>query len=190
MMLNYYVPFSKQVNQPYSLQEQEMLVRIIKTLTFHIRGGASLSCSLSVSGKCYLIAFCGSRSYFRLTLPEKDPFSTQTRLNVLGELEKRLHCFLLNQIGDMPYSFKEQQVLKKIRKLLIHQLRETPKYDLFKSKRTSRLTDDEQAELDKQRVDETRLKLVSLYHYNPLSQKFKKIKEDFLEEMKRKFGED
>ena len=188
LLVNFYTPFARQVAQSYSLQEQEVLARIIRSLTFYMRGDVSEPCSLG--DRCYQITFCGLRSYFRLTLPEKDPFNVQVRFAVLCDLEKRLHCFLSNQIENKPYSSQEQRVLKRIRKLLVHQLGKTPKYALFKQKRISHLTEENRMELHKQKIDETRLRIVSLYHYNPLSLKFKRLKEEYLAEVKRKYGKE
>ena len=190
MVANFYVPFSRQVNQSYSLQEQNVIVKIIGLLDFRIKGGVSASCALSGESDCYRFVFDGGvKTYFKLVLPPENPFTIKVRHCFLCELEKRLYCFFISLNGNKPCSDEEQRILKRVRKLLIHQLGKTPKYALFKGKRTSRLSEEELAELKKQETDEIRLKIVSLYHYNPLSQKYKKLKEKLVEEIRLKYGE-
>ena len=188
MVANFYVPFSREVDQFYSLQEQNVIVKIIKLLDFRIKGGVSTSCALSGEPDCYRFVFDGVKTYFKLVLPAENPFTIKVRHCFLCELEKRLYCFFISLNGGRPCSDEEQRILKRVRKLLIHQLGKTPKYALFKGKRASRLSEVELAELKKQKTDEVRLQVVSLYHYNPLSQKYKKAKEKLIEEIRLKYG--
>lgn len=51
-----------------------------------------------------------------------------------------------------------------------------------------RASEEEQLELKNQKTDEIRLNHVSICHYNPLSEKFKKKKEEYLKEIEEKFG--
>lgn len=190
MVANFYVPFSRQVNQSYSLQEQDALVRIIKLLGFRIKGGVSASCALSSKSVCHRFVFDGAKSYFKLALPAENPFTLEVRHCLLCELEKRLYCFFVSQNGHKPCSDEEKRIMKRVKKLLIHQLGKTPKYALFKGNRVMRLSEEELAELKKQKTDEIRMNATSLYHYNPLSQKYKKVKEKLVEEIRLKYGED
>lgn len=188
MVTDFYIPFFKQVEQPYSPGELEILVRIVKLMSSQIRGDFFGSCP-NENCACYLNVFSGPKSYFRLTLPSVNPFTIQARTRFLKELESLLHCFFVHR-GKRPYSEQEQKILKRVKKGFIHQLAKTPKYDLFKGKRVHHVTEEEQLELDRQRKDEARLNHVSLYHYNPRSEKYKKIKEEFLKEFRQKFGDD
>lgn len=187
MLVNTYGHFFLRVNQPYSCQEQDILIRIIRLLSSLLQDEIPKPC---VSCKFVKddIAFWGRREFFRLDLPEEAPFGIPSRLRSMCELENRLICFFINETRSRLYSAREKKVLRRIRKMFIHELRNTTKYDLFKIKHVRHISEEEQLELRYQKTDEIRLKIVPLSKYNPLSQKFKKEKEDFLKDFDAKFG--
>jgi len=75
-----------------------------------------------------------------------------------------------------------------MKKIFVHELRNTPKYDLFKTRHVRRVSEEDQLELKYQRTDEIRLRHVPICRYNPLSQKFKKIKEEYLKKIEAECG--
>ena len=72
--------------------------------------------------------------------------------------------------------------------MFVHELRNSSKYNLFKGTHVRCVSEEEQLELQRQKTDEIRLNHVSICHYNPLSEKFKKKKEEYLKEIEAKFG--
>ena len=130
----------------------------------------------------------GRVEFFRLELPAENPFSVSSRLYCLRELENKLNCYFVNEGRNKPYSWREMQVIRRIKKKFVHELRNTSKYHLFKGTHVRRVSEEEQLELKNQKTDEIRLNHVSICHYNPLSEKFKKKKEEYLKEIEEKFG--
>ena len=126
--------------------------------------------------------------FFRLELPAENPFNVSFRLCCLRELENKLNCYFVNEGRDKPYSYREMQVIRRMKKMFVHELRNTSKYSLFKGTHVRRVSEEEQLELQRQKTDEIRLNHVSICHYNPLSDKFKKKKEEYLKEIEAKFG--
>lgn len=121
-------------------------------------------------------------------------FSRVSRMHYLRELEEELDIYYLpyTQAVNMPYSEQEQEILVRIIKLLIRQLRGTSKFHLFSRKGTRRKSEDpedaeEREERRKEQTDEKRLKHITLYAYNPLSKKYKAKKEELLRNLKREF---
>ena len=93
---------------------------------------------------------------------------------------------------DRPYSEQEQEIIVRIIKMLIRQLRGTSKFQLFSRRGTRRKSEDpddveEREERRKEQTDEIRLKHTNLYSYNPLSKKYKARKEELLRNLKREF---
>lgn len=54
---NFYVPFARQVNESYSDQEKKLLTRIIRLLTFGIKGYLSEPCLFCKSVRIKFIQF-------------------------------------------------------------------------------------------------------------------------------------
>ncbi len=188
MLASTYEYFFSRVVQPYSHEEQEILMRIIDSLSALIQGETPAPCSFCRFTEREL-AFWRQPEFFRLILPESEPFGLYARLYCLQELEKRLICFFVSETGRGPCSYREAKVLRRIKKLFVHELRDTPMYDLFKATRARRLSAEKQQELKLQKKDEARLKHVSIYRYNPLSQKYKQIKEEYLRKGGDEVGE-
>lgn len=187
MLASTYGHFFRQVEQPYSCVEQEILTRIIKSLSSLLQGDLPRPCFFCKFAKCDLV-FWGRVEFFRLELPAENPFSVSSRLYCLRELENKLNCYFVNEGRNKPYSWREMQVIRRIKKRFVHELRNTSKYNLFKGTHVRRVSEEEQLELKNQKTDEIRLNYVSICHYNPLSEKFKKKKEEYLKEIEEKFG--
>lgn len=187
MLASTYGHFFRQVEQPYLCVEQEILTRIIKSLSSLLRGDLPRPCSSCKFAKDDLL-FWGQVEFFRLELPAENPFSVSSRLCCLRELENKLNCYFVNEGRSKPYSWREMQVIRRMKKIFVHELRNTSKYNLFKGTHVRRVSEEEQLELKYQKTDEIRLKHVSICHYNPLSEKFKKKKEEYLKEIEAKFG--
>ena len=175
---NFYVPFARQVSEPYSGRERKLLVSIIKLLTFRIEENLFKPYFSCTNSRYNFIRLLGKKNYFRLTLPPDHPFCIAARMNCLHQLADKLNCFFACQ--STPCSVREGAILRRLRKIFIHQLRVTSQSDLFKGKHKLRITKEEQQELQRQKKDEQRMKHISLYRYNPLSQKYKKKKEELL----------
>ena len=188
MLASTYRHFFSRVVQPYSHEEQEILIRIIDSLSALLQGETPAPCSFCRFTKSEL-AFWRQPEFFRLNLSESEPFGLYARLCCLRELEKRLICFFVSEAGGGPCSYREAKVLRRIKKLFIHELRDTPRYNLFKGARARRLSAEKQQELKLQKKDEARLKHVPLYRYNPLSQKYKRLKEEYLRKGGDEVGE-
>lgn len=177
MLAGFYHLYAKQVNLPYSKEGQQKLVKIVRLLEAQVnpKSGSGTSRSVSV---------CVTDGYFRFELPEKDPFSLESRLRCLTQLHEFLVGFFAAYGGHVaPLSYKEKSILKRIGKIFIHQLRGSDKYRLFKKKSSPRhLSDLEQEELRNQQTDELRLRIVggNIVRYNPLSEKYKALKEETL----------
>lgn len=182
VLANTYIHFFSQVDQPYSCQEQEVLTRITTLLASLIQDEAPHSCSSCRFSKDD-VAFWGRQEFFRLDLPSRNPFSAYSRLCCLKELEGKLNCFFINETGNKPYSYREKKVLRQMKKIFVHELRNTPKYNLFTTRHVRHISEEEQLELKRQRTDEIRLAHVPICWYKPLSQKFKKIKEEYLKKI-------
>ncbi|WP_217931764.1 hypothetical protein [Bacteroides caecimuris] len=187
MLASTYGHFFRQVEQPYSCVEQEILTRIIKSLSSLLQGDLPRPCFFCKFAKGDLM-FWGRVEFFRLELPTENPFSVSLRLCCLRELENKLNCYFVNEGRNKPYSWREKQVIRRIKKRFVHELRNTSKYNLFKGTHVRRASEEEQLELKNQKTDEIRLNHVSICHYNPLSEKFKKKKEEYLKEIEEKFG--
>lgn len=121
-------------------------------------------------------------------------FSRVERMHFLLELEEELKVYYLSytETVDRPYSEQEQEIIVRIIKLLIRQLRGTSKFQLFSRRGTRRKYEDpddveEREERRKEQTDEKRMKHIPLYHYNPLSRKYKDKKEELLRDLKRDF---
>lgn len=187
MLASTYGHFFRQVEQPYSCVEQEILTRIIKSLSSLLQGDLPRPCFFCKFAKCDLV-FWGRVEFFRLELPAENPFSVSSRLYCLRELENKLNCYFVNEGRNKPYLWREMQVIRRIKKRFVHELRNTSKYNLFKGTHVRRVSEEEQLKLKNQKTDEIRLNHVSICHYNPLSEKFKNKKEEYLKEIEEKFG--
>ncbi len=187
MLASTYGHFFRQVEQPYSCVEQEILTRIIKSLSSLLQGDLPRPCFFCKFAKCDLV-FWGRVEFFRLELPAENPFSVSSRLYCLRELENKLNCYFVNEGRNKPYLWREMQVIRRIKKRFVHELRNTSKYHLFKGTHVRRVSEEEQLKLKNQKTDEIRLNHVSICHYNPLSEKFKNKKEEYLKEIEEKFG--
>ena len=115
-------------------------------------------------------------------------------MHFLQELEEELKVYYLSytETVDRPYSEQEQEIIVRIIKMLIRQLRGTSKFQLFSRRGTRRTSEDpddveEREERRKEQTDEIRLKHTNLYSYNPLSKKYKARKEELLRNLKREF---
>ena len=110
-------------------------------------------------------------------------FSRVERMHFLQELEEELKVYYLSytETVDRPYSEQEQEIIVRIIKMLIRQLRGTSKFQLFSRRGTRRKSE------DPEQTDEIRLKHTNLYSYNPLSKKYKARKEELLRNLKREF---
>ena len=124
----------------------------------------------------------------------KKTVSRITRLHFLQELEEVLKVNYLSytETVDRPYSEQEQEIIVRIIKMRIRQLRGTSKFQLFSRRGVRRKSDDpddveEREERRKEQTDEIRLKHTNLYSYNPLSKKYKARKEELLRNLKREF---
>ena len=118
-------------------------------------------------------------------------FSRVERMHFLQELEEGLKVYYLSytETVDRPYSEQEQEIIVRIIKMLIRQLRGTSKFQLFSRRGTRRKSEDSDdgEERRKEQTDEIRLKHTNLYSYNPLSKKYKARKEELLRNLKREF---
>ena len=117
-------------------------------------------------------------------------FSRVERMHFLQELEEELKVYYLSytETVDRPYSEQEQEIIVRIIKMLIRQLRGTSKFQLFSRRGTRRKSEDpDDVEERKEQTDEIRLKHTNLYSYNPLSKKYKARKEELLRNLKREF---
>ena len=112
-------------------------------------------------------------------------FSRVERMHFLQELEEELKVYYLSytETVDRPYSEQEQEIIVRIIKMLIRQLRGTSKFQLFSRRGTRRKSEDP----DDVEEREIRLKHTNLYSYNPLSKKYKARKEELLRNLKREF---
>ncbi|TGY32661.1 hypothetical protein, partial [Bacteroides caecimuris] len=131
MLASTYGHFFRQVEQPYSCVEQEILTRIIKSLSALLQGDLPRPCFFCKFAKGDLV-FWGRVEFFRLELPTENPFSVSLRLCCLRELENKLNCYFVNEGRNKPYSWREKQVIRRIKKRFVHELRNTSKYHLFK----------------------------------------------------------
>lgn len=180
---NFYVPFARQVNESYSDQEKKLLARIIRLLTFRMEGQLFEPCFSCKSVRHEFISFFCAQNYFRFTLSTECPFSITTRTKCLHELVIKLRCFFVCQIDRC--SVRERKILSRVKRIFVHQLRGTSEYDLLKKKHKSQITKVEQQELRKQKKDEQRMKHISLYMYNPLSQKYRNKKKKLFQRMEK-----
>ena len=121
-------------------------------------------------------------------------FSRVERMHFLQELEEGLKVYYLSytETVDRPYSEQDPEIIVRIIKMLIRQLRGTSKGQLFSRRGTRRKSEDsddveEREERRKEQTDEIRLKHTNLYSYNPLSKKYKAKKEELLRNLKREF---
>lgn len=189
-----YVCFFGRVPHPYSCEEQEILTRITTLFVSLLQGKELASCPFGKFSNCTFseedVAFWGHQEFFRLRLPSENPFGAHSRLCCLKELETRLCCFFVNETGSKPYSLEEKKVLRRMKKIFVHELRNTPHYDLFKTRHVRHVSPEDRLEQKHQHTDEIRLRHVSIHRYNPLSEKFKKIKEEHLKKMEREFGKE
>lgn len=186
---DFYLFFFERLNEPYSDEEQNILARIIEMFDSLLIGKVTRTCLCGKAEDCKIAPLCEQPGFIRLAFPAKDPFSNNSRLHLLGELERKIACLFVSYTGSKPYTFKERKVLRKIRKLLFHELKGTPKYELFKSKHVKRLSAEEEKELQLQKKDEALLEFVPILKCNPFSQKYKKVKQEKMmeiEEMKKK----
>ena len=124
----------------------------------------------------------------------KKTVSRISRLHFLQELEEELKVYYLSytETVDRPYPEQEQEIIVRIIKMLIRQLRGTSKFQLFSRRGARRKSEDpddveEREERRKEQTDEIRLKHTNLYSYNPLSKKYKAKKEELLRNLKREF---
>ena len=97
-------------------------------------------------------------------------FSRVERMHFLQELEEGLKVYYLSytETVDRPYSEQEQEIIVRIIKMLIRQLRGTSKFQLFSRRGTRRKSEDsddveEREERRKEQTDEIRLKHTNLY---------------------------
>lgn len=179
MLSNSYVTFFRLVDSPYSCEEQEILLQIGKLLCSLLADKHPHPCS-----SCRFteddLALWGQERFFRLEFPSEKPFSVASRLHCLRWLADRLHCFFVNEGRYGSYSYNEKAVLHRMKKTVVHELRDTPHYDLFKGTHVRHVSEEEKQELELQKKDEARLKWTTLSHYNPLSQKYKAVKEEYM----------
>lgn len=188
MLTSTYEYYFCQVVYPYSSEDKEIIVRIIEMFSSGLQGvSLEVACTTCIFAKDDL-TFWGKMEFFRIELLSKEPFSASSRSHCLRVLEKKLKCFFINESRNRPYSCVEKQKLRRMRKLFIHELRNTDKYALFKGTRVRRVSEEEKLELKRQKTDEMRLRFISLCRYNPQSQKYKKKKEEFLRVLEEKFG--
>ena len=205
MLSNFYLPFNRIVNAHYSYEEQTILIDIIEKLIYQLKSTSHYvvytqkRSSDRLSDLQYDVVVNvhqaeGEKNLpsFRLTLDSEFPFSVDSRLHCLQELDGTLNLFLaLNgpSVTKIPYSTHEQSVLARILKILIHQLRGTPYYQLYVQKRRPKaLSPEEQLELRNQQRDEARLRVISIVRYNPLSAKYKAEKEKRMREIEEMYG--
>ena len=118
MLASTYGHFFRQVEQPYSCVEQEILTRIIKSLSSLLQGDLPRPCFFCKFAKCDLV-FWGRVEFFRLELPAENPFSVSSRLYCLRELENKLNCYFVNEGRNKPYSWREMQVIRRIKKRFV-----------------------------------------------------------------------
>lgn len=113
------------------------------------------------------------------------PISRYSRLHYLRELEGHLNNFYIPyaKAVDESYSMKEQEVIVRVIRLLIRQLFGTPKYCLFHRKNKKcciPVSPEEKQELRDQKTDEIRMKNINPILYNPVSKKYKALKQEHL----------
>lgn len=184
MLVSFYSFYNRKVNESYSLKEQVIIVRIIESVIHELQNKPSLVDTIKVG--CDLK--CNS---FRFVLPDKNPFSVNSRCSCLHQLDDYLLHFFASfgrQVTDKPYSFQEQMILKQIKKMFIHQLKGTDKYSRFKKKcpsHSTKITLEEKQELIYQRKDECLLRAVNgkITKINPRSKKYKALKEKKIQEI-------
>lgn len=119
---------------------------------------------------------------------ETKPISRYSCLHYLRELEEHLDDFYIPYVKAVnePYSMKEQEAIVRIIKLLIRQLFGTPKYYLFSHKKKKCCTPaspEEKQELRDQKTDEIRMKNLNPTLYNPVSKKYKALKQEHLQKL-------
>lgn len=188
MLTSTYEHYFRQVIHPYSSEDEEIIVRIVEMFSSKLHDTSSeVACTACKFAKDDL-AFWGQKEFFRMDLPSVDPFNASSRSHCLRVLEKKLNCFFVNESRNRPYSCVEKQKLRRMKKLFIHELRNTDKYALFKGTHVRRVSEEEKLELKRQNTDEIRLKVIPLCRYNPQSQKYKKKKEEFLRKLEEKLG--
>ena len=182
MLDSFYDFYNHEVDKPYLVHEQRTIVRLVKLIAFQLQDKTMPVGIIESVNEL-------KRVHFRFVLPEQNPFSVAARISCLQQLEDYLVRFFdlfgCRSIG-VPYSVVEQLILKRIKKLLLHQLRGTDKYQMFKKKCPSyveRVTPkEEMQELQDQQKDEKLLKAVSgrITKINPHSKKYRALKEEQL----------
>ena len=185
MLDSFYGFYNREVNEPYLVQEQKTLVRVVKLITFQLQDKSMpVGTQESASGlKC---------GHFRFVLPERKPFSVVARTSCLQQLEEYLTQFFILfecRSTGIPYSITERQVLRRIKKQLVHQLKGTDKYRMFKKKSPShagKITPAEMLELRNQQKDEKLLGVACgrITKINPHSEKYKALKEEQLRKIR------
>lgn len=199
MLGSFYDFYNHEVDSPYLVVEQNLIVRLIRLMISQLQEKTQLQKrnqlqDNAVSDNGIPKSTDGLKCVrFRFVLPEQNPFSVDARFFCLRQLEGYLICFFdisgCRSTG-IPYSVTEQQVLKRIRKIFVHQLWGTDKYRMFKKKCPSyaaRITPKEKQErLDIQK-DEKLLKVVNgkITKINPHSKKYKALKEELLRKIQQ-----
>lgn len=183
MLSAFYPLYNERVGASYSLDEERLLVRIVKQITFQIDG--SEKC-----GSASPVVMCAEEGCFRFVLPEKKLFCRASRLQCLLQFDEFITVFFMNYGNDAGlFSYREHVILKRIKKLFVHQLRGTSRYEMFKKKCPPRssLSEQEKQELLNQQKDERRLKAVcgNIVRYNPLSAKYKALKAETLRKIEQ-----
>lgn len=185
MLSTFYPMYNERVGVSYSQNEEKVLVKIVRQIAFQI----DVSEKSEPAASSVLIR--AEEGCFRFVLPEKHLFDRDSRLQCLLQLDEFLTGFFTDYGSDMaPFTYRERAVLKRIRKLFIHQLKGTCQYEKFKKKcppRSSRLSEQEKQELLNQQKDERRLKAVcgNIIRYNPLSEKYKALKAETLRKIEQ-----
>lgn len=182
MLDSFYDFYNREVDAPYLVEEQRIIVRIVKLIAFQLQDKAMSAGIIESVNELKCV-------HFRFVLPERKPFGVAARISCLRQLEEYFMRFFAlfgcRSIG-IPYSLTEQLILKRIKKLFIHQLRGTDQYQMFKKKCPSyieRTTSKEEIqELQNQQKDEKLLKAVSgrITKINPHSKKYRALKEEQL----------
>lgn len=187
---NYYVPFNARVDKPYSKREQVIVYKIIRFIDTQLQKKVKVG-TAGKSGERLGMESLGEQEmenervfqpgYFKFTLEAKNPFSASSRQNYLsrwGDLLRSFFEVCNSQATGVPYSHQEEAILKRIKRIWIHELKDTPKYAKLKKKPRSPkpLSAEEKLELKRQRTDEIRLKVVRFPCYNPVSKKYQELK--------------
>lgn len=181
MLDSFYDFYNREVNKPYLVKEQKIIVRIVKLIASELQDKTMLTGPIERVNhlKC---------KHFRFILPERKPFGIAARISCLQQLEEYLVQFFTlfgyHSIG-FPYSVTEQQTLSRIKKLFVHQLKGTNKYQMFKKKCPSyieRIAPEEIQEFQDQQKDEKLLKAASgrIIKINPHSKKYRALKTEQL----------